>query len=258
MSENKHYYISLFTGAGGLDIGFKEAGFEGLLASDIMPQARDSFSLNFPDEPYLLEDIRKLSISEIKTYIGDKKIDAIIGGPPCQGFSNMGNKNSADPRNMLFESYVKIVDAIRPKCFIFENVKGLFTMFEGRYFEQVVNAFMAIGYNLHYSMLDTSNYGVPQKRERVFIVGTTSEEQFLFPAHSTNSYGNIKRCDKAILLLKDILQEYKYYSNNSADNSSGSKKKSSNNPITKNEMKIAYTAIIQACCKCIVRSSVRP
>ena len=77
-------------------------------------------------------------------------------------------------------------------------------------------------------------------------------------AYIINSYGNIKRCDKAILLLKDILQEYKYYSNNSADNSSGSKKKSSNNPITKNEMKIAYTAIIQACCKCIVRSYVRP
>ncbi len=192
MSDKKHYYISLFTGAGGLDIGFKEAGFEGLLASDIMPQARDTFSLNFPDEPYLLEDIRKLSISDIKSYIGNKKIDVIIGGPPCQGFSNMGNKNSADPRNMLFESYVKIVDVLRPKCFIFENVKGLFTMFEGRYFEQVVNAFMTIGYNLHYSMIDTSNYGVPQKRERVFIVGTISEDQFLFPAHSSTSYGNIK------------------------------------------------------------------
>ena len=220
MIDNKHYYISLFTGAGGLDIGFKEAGFEGLLASDIMPQARDSFSLNFPEEPYLLEDIRKLSISEIKSYIGDKKIDVIIGGPPCQGFSNMGNKNSADPRNTLFESYVKIVDAIRPKCFVFENVKGLFTMFEGRYFEQVVNAFMAIGYNLHYSMIDTSNYGVPQKRERVFIVGTISEEQFLFPAHSSDSYGNIKAFRNVGEAINDLMDKGEEFPNHIALNHS--------------------------------------
>ncbi|MBQ8240647.1 MAG: DNA cytosine methyltransferase [Bacteroides sp.] len=207
MPNNKHYYISLFTGAGGLDIGFKEAGFTGLLASDIMPQARDSYVLNYPNEPYLLEDIRKLSISDIKSYIGDKKVDVIIGGPPCQGFSNMGNKNSADPRNMLFESYVKIVDAIRPKCFIFENVKGLYTMFEGRYFNQVVNAFMAIGYNLHYSMLDTSNYGVPQKRERIFIVGTTSEEQFLFPPHSTTSYGQIQSYKNVGEAINDLMNK---------------------------------------------------
>ena len=126
MNNRNYYYVSLFTGAGGLDIGFKEAGFKGLLASDIMPQAKESYITNYPNETYLLEDIRKLSISEIKSYIGDKKVDVIIGGPPCQGFSNMGNKNSADPRNMLFESYVKIVDAIRPTCFLFENVKGKF------------------------------------------------------------------------------------------------------------------------------------
>ncbi len=220
MIDNKHYYISLFTGAGGLDIGFKEAGFIGLLASDIMPQAKDSFTINFPDEPYLLEDIRKLSISDIKAYIGDKKIDVIIGGPPCQGFSNMGNKNSADPRNTLFESYVKIVDAIRPKCFVFENVKGLFTMFEGRYFEQVVNAFMAIGYNLHYSMIDTSNYGVPQKRERVFIVGTTSEEQFFFPAHSSDSYGNINAFRNVGEAINDLMDKGEEFPNHIALNHS--------------------------------------
>ena len=143
-NTSKHYYISLFTGAGGLDIGFKEAGFTGVFASDIMPQARDTFSFNYPDEPYILEDIRRLTIKDIKKYIGNKKIDVIIGGPPCQGFSNMGNKNSADPRNLLFESYVKIVDAIRPKCFVFENVKGLLTMFEGRYFRMIISSFNAI------------------------------------------------------------------------------------------------------------------
>lgn len=190
--NNKKYYISLFTGAGGLDIGFNEAGFQGLLASDIMPQAKESFTFNYPDEPYLLEDIRTLSISEVKKYVGGKKVSVIIGGPPCQGFSNMGNKNSSDPRNLLFESYVKIVDAIRPTCFLFENVKGLMTMFEGRYFKKVIEGFQSIGYNLHYSLIDTSNYGVPQKRERVFIFGTLLDRPFLFPAFDSNSFGRIK------------------------------------------------------------------
>lgn len=191
-SSAPHSYISLFTGAGGLDIGFKEAGFEGLFASDIMPQARDTYIRNYPDEPYLLADIRKLTIDQIRSYIGDKKVDVILGGPPCQGFSNMGNKNSADPRNLLFESYVKIVDAIRPTCFIFENVRGLLTMFEGRYFQKVVDAFCSIGYHLHYRLLDASDYGVPQKRERVILFGTLQSEPFLFPAHDKNPYGRLK------------------------------------------------------------------
>ena len=184
-------YVSLFTGAGGLDIGFKEAGFTGLLASDVMPETKKTFEANFPGEPYLLADIRKLAISQIEQHIGETKVDAIIGGPPCQGFSNMGNKNSADPLNLLFESYVKIVDALRPMCFLFENVKGLRTMFEGRYFETVVKSFVSIGYNLHYALLDSSNYGVPQKRERVFIFGTLLDGEFLFPAHTNAPYGGI-------------------------------------------------------------------
>ena len=171
--DNSTYrYISLFTGAGGLDIGFKVAGFVGLLASDAMPDAKRTFEANFPGEPYLLADIRKLAVSQVKQHIGEERVDAIIGGPPCQGFSNMGNKNSADPTNLLFENYVKIVDAFRPSCFLFENVKGLRIMFEGRYFDMVVNSFLSIGYNLHYALLDSSNYGVPQKRERVFIFGS--------------------------------------------------------------------------------------
>ena len=200
-------YISLFTGAGGFDIGFKEAGFIGLLASDIMPQAKDSFTANYPHEPYLLEDIRKLSIAEIKSYTKDKQIDAIIGGPPCQGFSNMGNKNSADPLNLLFESYVKIVDAIRPTCFLFENVKGLRTMFEGRYFKRVIHAFLSIGYNLHYAILDTSTYGVPQKRERVIIFGTLLQKPFLFPAPCNNAYGTLKAYANVGEAINDLMDK---------------------------------------------------
>jgi len=191
VQSRKYNFISLFTGAGGLDIGFKEAGFNGLLASDIMPEAHKSYSFNFPNEPFIQEDIRKLSLTKIMSFVGDNTVDVIIGGPPCQGFSNMGNKNSADPLNLLFENYVKIVDLIRPKCFLFENVKGLLTMFEGRYFNQVIKSFLSIGYNLHYSLVDSSLYGVPQKRERVIIFGTLLEKQFLFPATNTENYGSL-------------------------------------------------------------------
>ncbi|MBR3786601.1 MAG: DNA cytosine methyltransferase [Firmicutes bacterium] len=211
--KQKRYYISLFTGAGGLDIGFKEAGFKGLFASDIMPQAKESYQYNYPEDVYLLEDIRTLSLNTIKSYVGDKKVSIIIGGPPCQGFSNMGNKNSADPRNLLFESYVNIVEAIQPDCFLFENVKGLKTMFEGRYFQKVVEAFLNIGYNLHYSLIDTSNYGVPQKRERIFIFGTKLKRQFLFPAHSDTSYGTIKAYKNVGEAINDLIDKDQKFPN---------------------------------------------
>lgn len=184
--------ISLFTGAGGLDIGFIEAGYKDILASDIMPQAKESYNTNYPHTHYLLKDICQVTTDEIKKIIKNKKVDVIIGGPPCQGFSNMGNKNSADPRNLLFENYVRIVNELQPKCFLFENVKGLYTMFEGRFFNRVVLSFLSIGYNIHFSLVDSSNYGVPQKRERVIIVGTKINKEFKFPAFNFDSYGNIK------------------------------------------------------------------
>lgn len=184
--------VSLFTGAGGLDIGFKEVGFNCVFASDIMPQAEATFNANFPKTPFIRKDIRLLSKEEIQKLTSKKEIDIIIGGPPCQGFSNMGNKNSADPRNYLFESYIKVVEAIQPKCFLFENVKGFLTMFEGRFFNKAINAFLEIGYNISYSMIDSSKYGVPQKRERIIIFGTKFNRPFKFPNPNDKPVGKIK------------------------------------------------------------------
>lgn len=215
-NKQTHYYISLFTGAGGLDIGFKEAGFKGLFASDLMPQAQETYLKNFPDDVYLLRDIRTVTVEEIKQFIGDHQIDVVIGGPPCQGFSNMGNKNSADPRNLLFESYVKIVEAIRPKCFLFENVKGLRTMFEGRYFRLVIKSFLNIGYNLHYSLIDSSNYGVPQKRERIIILGTRLNKPFLFPQYNFDSYGGIKAYKNVGEAINDLMDKDEKFPNHIA------------------------------------------
>jgi len=186
-------FISLFTGAGGLDIGFKEAGHNCLLASDIMKEAELTYSYNYPSVPFFREDIRQIPLDKFKKVIGDKEVDVIIGGPPCQGFSNMGNKNSSDPRNYLFENYVSLVNTFKPKCFLFENVKGLLTMFEGRFFENIVNSFLSIGYSISYTLIDSSLYGVPQKRERVFLMGTRLQhKRFNFPKPDVKPYGFLK------------------------------------------------------------------
>lgn len=199
--------ISLFTGAGGLDIGFIEAGYKDILASDIMPQAKESYNTNYPQTTYLLKDICQVTAEEIRKLIKGKKVDVIIGGPPCQGFSNMGNKNSADPRNLLFENYVRIVNDIKPSCFLFENVKGLYTMFEGRFFKKVVHSFLSIGYNIHFSLVDSSNYGVPQKRERVIIVGTKIDREFKFPSFNNESFGHIKSYKNVGDAINDLMDK---------------------------------------------------
>lgn len=212
-SEKSLNVVSLFTGAGGLDVGFKEAGFKCLFASDIMSQAETTYRFNFPKTPFIKKDIRLFSKDEIEKHIGNNKIDVIIGGPPCQGFSNMGNKNSSDPRNYLFENYVRIVETIQPKCFLFENVKGLFTMFEGRFFDKVVNAFLEIGYNISYSLIDSSKYGVPQKRERIIIFGTKINRPFRFPKPNLKSFGKINSYLNVGEAINDLMHLENRYPN---------------------------------------------
>lgn len=199
--------ISLFTGAGGLDIGFIEAGFRDILASDIMPEAKETYNANYPNTTFLLKDICQVTADEIRTLIGNQQIDVIIGGPPCQGFSNMGNKNSADPRNLLFENYVRIVRDLQPKCFLFENVKGLYTMFEGRFFQMVISSFLSVGYNIHFSLIDSSKYGVPQKRERAIFVGSRIDRPFKFPAYNDESFGSLKSYANVGEAINDLMDK---------------------------------------------------
>ena len=123
MKTNILKVYSLFTGAGGFDIGFEEAGFEIIGASDIWIESQKTMALNYPNVPFICKDIRLLTSKEILESTKGKYPDVIIGGPPCQGFSVMGDKNSADPRNSLFESYARIVEDLKPMCFVFENGK---------------------------------------------------------------------------------------------------------------------------------------
>jgi len=189
--KKKFTVYSLFTGAGGLDIGFEESGFHIVGASDIWVESEKTIAHNFPSVPFIRKDIRQITPEEILESTGGIKPDVFIGGPPCQGFSVMGDKNSADPRNSLFESYVRLVEALRPKCFVFENVKGIKNMFGGRYLKMVANSFASIGYDIHLKVLNSMDYGVPQSRQGVIIVGTLLDVPFNFPLPTFKQIGKL-------------------------------------------------------------------
>lgn len=182
--------VDLFSGCGGMSLGFKMAGFKSIFASDIDENCEKTFTLNFKDVPFLCKDITTLTEEDIFTHIGDKKVDVIIGGPPCQGFS-LANKrrdnNNTDPRNKLFYQYLKVLNWIKPKAFVLENVKGLLSMQGGRVIKEIVRCFSDAGYNVDYKVLKASDYGVPQIRERVIVVGIRKDLEVLpvFPEPTT-------------------------------------------------------------------------
>ena len=173
-------FISLFSGGGGFKLGFEEAGFECLLSSDILTESERTNNLN-SKTPFLLGDIRLFTKEDILKKTNNRFPDVIIGGPPCQGFSVMGDKQGSDPRNQLFKAYIHLVRDLQPKMFVLENVKGLKTMYGGKVFDQITTGFSESGYDIYSKILNAKDYGVPQNRERVFIVGTNKERGFNFP-----------------------------------------------------------------------------
>jgi DNA (cytosine-5)-methyltransferase 1 len=216
MANKKLKVYGLFTGGGGLDIGFKEADFEIIGASDIWEESKKTMNLNYPEIPFICKDITTLTSGEILESTKGVKPDVIIGGPPCQGFSVMGDKNSADPRNVLFESYVRLVEDLEPKCFVFENVKGIKSMFKGRYLNMVANSFSKIGYDIYLKVLNSKDYGVPQKRERVIIVGTKINNLFKYPPHSKESIGILKAKKNVEEAIGDLVKKDKRFPNHLA------------------------------------------
>ncbi|WP_293870051.1 DNA cytosine methyltransferase [Flavobacterium sp.] len=169
--------IDLFSGCGGMTLGFGWAGFNSVLASDIDENCEKTFATNFPETPFLCGDLSEFTIDEFDKIITDKIIDVIIGGPPCQGFSlanKRRNKVSQDPRNSLFYEFVKTITWYNPKSFVMENVKGLLSMESGQVIMQIQNEFEnagEYGYEVRTKVLRASDFGVPQSRERVIIIG---------------------------------------------------------------------------------------
>lgn len=167
--RNAPVIIDLFCGAGGLSLGFTQNGFITSLANDIEPCCVDTYSHNHPETPrenIILGDIDSLieNIGNLKRF---NDVDVVIGGPPCQGFS-MANRQRLidDPRNKLYKSYVKVVNIVKPKMFVMENVKGMKSVSS-----QVIEDFTKIGYKVSCKILNAKNFGVPQNRERLIFVG---------------------------------------------------------------------------------------
>jgi len=175
--------IDIFAGVGGLSLGFQKAGFKITAAVEFDKQIAETYKKNHKDVNLYVEDIKDIASNKI---LVKYKADIIVGGPPCQGFSMAGariRKNFIeDPRNHLFKDYFKIVKQLKPQFFLFENVKGLLTMEKGKIFKTIMNIFSdesKLGgdkYYMFYDVFKASNFGIPQGRERVFIIGSLNKK----------------------------------------------------------------------------------
>lgn len=182
-------YIDLFAGAGGMSLGFDNAEFENVLAVEYDKCFAETYSFNFPKHNLKVADIKTISNDEIKKLIGNKKIDVIIGGPPCQGFSiagKIGRNFIDDERNQLFKEFVRFVEVVKPRIFVMENVAALKTHNKGKTIEEIIKEFEKIGYTVKCDVLNAVDYGVPQQRRRIFVIGTLGKEnKFNFPKKTT-------------------------------------------------------------------------
>lgn len=184
--------IDLFAGCGGLSKGFLDAGFNVILGVDNNDPALQTFAYNHNGAKTLNADLSDNKTFEIIDDITEnKKIDMIIAGPPCQGFSLTGPRNFDDPRNKLYLAVFEAVKRYTPKAFVIENVTGMATLYNGQIKEEIIKRFSNLGYNISTSILCAADYGVPQMRKRLIFVGVKKEYgNFEFPAplYDKNSY----------------------------------------------------------------------
>lgn len=169
--------VDLFAGCGGFSLGFEQAGFQSVLAIEIDEWASETYSANHPETKIITSDIREVAPADL----GLPVIDGVIGGPPCQGFSLSGNRDSRDPRNSLFMEFVRFVRELQPKFFVMENVLGLLSMKtrEHRPVAEIISEeFSRAGYRLMSVVLNAADFGVPQSRQRVFFIGLRADLPF--------------------------------------------------------------------------------
>jgi DNA (cytosine-5)-methyltransferase 1 len=178
--------LGLFVGGGGLDLGFLQAGFRLLAASDADPMAARTHARNWPGVPFVEADVRALTAEALMSATKGRRPDVIIGGPPCQGFSTLGDRQSSDPRNELVDAFIRLVDEIQPQAVVIENVRAIATEYKGRYRDHVIARLESIGYSVSFRVLNAADYGVPQLRKRAFFVAFADprvEYSFPVPTH---------------------------------------------------------------------------
>ncbi|MGC9778292.1 MAG: DNA cytosine methyltransferase [Candidatus Heimdallarchaeota archaeon] len=190
-------FLDLFTGCGGFTLGLQQAGLKSLYAIDFFNHAVSTFKYNIGNH------IEELDIYE-KNLNDLPEVDIVVGSPPCQGFSLEGKRKSEDSRNLLYLKFVETVKLLEPKFFIMENVPGMANIIKGEFFDDILLSLLGTGYNVKYAILNSVNYGVPQFRKRIFIIGS-KENRFNFPPITHNEIKGIDNGLKDPVTLGDAI-----------------------------------------------------
>lgn len=162
--------VDLFAGPGGITCGFKMAGeYRSLFAVEFNQQAADTYEINHIEVPLIRKDIRRIKKEEILNLLDGQKVDIVLGGPPCEGFSMAGKRDPEDKRNTLFWQLLRISNIVKSRAIMMENVPGLLSLQKGKVFQEVLRAFRDEGYNTDDVILNSRDFGVPQVRKRLFI-----------------------------------------------------------------------------------------
>ena len=197
--------IDLFSGCGGLSKGFLDAGYDVILGVDNDAPSLKTFEANHGHSKVLNADLfDKDAIKEIKKMTGGAKVDVLVGGPPCQGFSLTGTRNFDDKRNRLYLSFIEAVKELKPKAFLIENVPGLVRLYDGAVKDEIIKRLGDMGYDVEWKILCAADYGVPQIRTRVVFVGLQKKYgKFIFPM-PTNTPENYITSSEAISDLPSL------------------------------------------------------
>jgi DNA (cytosine-5)-methyltransferase 1 len=182
-SKNKKpVVVELFCGCGGTSLGFEMAGYDVVLGLDIHSPSIETFKINHPHATTILGDIRTVESETIKKLIGNRAIDVLIGGVPCQGFSlNNKKRNSEDERNFLYKEFIRIAKDLKPKAIVIENVSGMKSTKNGEFVNSIESEMSEIGnYSVNSNLLNALDYGVPQKRQRLVFIAVNKNNPFLF------------------------------------------------------------------------------
>ena len=169
--SKKFGFIDLFSGCGGFSAGLELAGHKCLLGVDFDADAIESFANNHPNAKAVCTDIHKLTSKKLSSLVDFAKVDMVVGGPPCQGFSTVGKGDSSDERNSLFKQFLRVVRITEPKIVLFENVTGILASKNKPVLDQIFKSFEKLGYTMDAQVLSADEYGVPSRRKRTIIMG---------------------------------------------------------------------------------------
>lgn len=192
--------ISLFSGCGGLDLGFERAGFNVPVANEFDPTIYETFKINHPNTHLIEGDVRKVTKDDIAPFI-DGEVDGIIGGPPCQSWSEAGSlRGIEDARGQLFFDYIRILEEFKPKFFLAENVSGMLANRHDAAVQNILKMLEDAGYDVSLTLVNAKDYGVAEERKRVFYIGFRKDLNidFVFPKGSTED-------DDKKITLRDII-----------------------------------------------------